>query len=413
MQYNSHKNVTGFSGNEIYCLNKLGYTAGQLCVGNEVVAIGALGVAGSTLANLAGGEITNVTDLVHEGRKAAFERMMNEVRTAGGVGLAGVSFDMINHGGNLEFISLGSVIHPNETTQSSNGFFSTSSSGQNLYSQIDAGFTPHSFVFGNVAYSIGVTGGLIGLTRSLKRGEVQEFTEIYNSTRHLALSRIKDEAKAAKANAVIGIETNIMPLYGTQEMMMVGTAASHSSLNAYYEDPVTCSLTNEELWNLVNLGYLPIKIVIGVSVYSLGVGGAIKSVIGNFIGGKIDTVTELLYEAREKALARIQEDAHQCGADEVVGAKTYIFDMGGGLVEFMVIGTAVKKFAGVTTKNQQILPQAIIQDRDTVIRSESGSSITINKSSQQSSRTIQAGIIQIVVTIISVIAFICFIVYNS
>ncbi|EKD71015.1 MAG: hypothetical protein ACD_46C00297G0002 [uncultured bacterium] len=411
MQNESHKKVTGFSGNEIFCLNKLGYTAGQLCVGNEVVAIGALGVTSSTLANLAGGEITKVTDLVHEGRKAAFERMMEEVRAAGGVGLAGVSFDMINHGGNLEFISLGSVVH-NETMQSTNAFFSTSSSGQNLYSQIDAGFTPHSFVFGNVAYSIGVGGGLKGWGRSLKRGEVKEFTEIYNSTRHLALSRIKEEAKSAKANAVIGIETNIIPLYGTQEMMMVGTAATHPSLNAYYNDPVTSSLTNEELWNLVNLGYLPIKMVIGVSVYSLGFGGALKSAFGSFIGGKIDTVTELLYEAREKALARIQEDANQCGADEVVGAKTYIFDMGGGLVEFMVIGTAVKKFSGVTTKNQQILPQAIIQDRDTVISSEYGSSTTINKSSERSARKTQFGVLQIIGTIIFVIAYAYFVVFK-
>lgn len=123
-------------------------------------------------------------------------------------------------------------------------------------------------------------------------------------------------------------------------------------------------------------------------------------------------MTELLYEAREKALARIQEDANQCGADEVVGAKTYIFDMGGGLVEFMVIGTAVKKFSGVPTKNQQILPQAIIQDRDTVISSEYGSSTTINKSSERSARKTQFGILQIIGTIIFVIAYFYFTVHK-
>jgi uncharacterized protein YbjQ (UPF0145 family) len=251
-----------------------------------------------------------------------------------------------------------------------------------------------------------VGGGFKGLVKSLKRGEVKEFTEIYNSTRHLALNRIKEEAKSTKANAVIGIETNIMPLYGTQEMMMVGTAATHPSLNDYYNDPVTCSLTNEELWNLVNLGYLPIKMVIGVSVYSLGLGGALKSAVVSLVGGKINTVTQLLYEAREKALARIQEDANQCGADEVVGAKTYIFDMGGGLVEFMVIGTAVKKFSGVTTKSEQILPQAIIQDRDTVITAEYSPSTTINKSSAQSSRKTQFAMLQLIGVILFIIVYI-------
>ncbi len=407
MNADSHKKITGLSGNEIFCLHKLGFTAGQLCMGNEVIALGALGRTNSTLNNIAGGEVTRVTELVRKGRMAAYDRMMKEVRSAHGAGLAGVSFDIVNHGGNLEFISIGSVVH-HESADSTGKFFSTSSTGQNLYSQIDAGFTPHRFVFGNVAYSIGVGGGLKGMARSFKRGEVKEFTDVYNSTRHLALSRIKEEAKAVNANSVIGIETNIMPLYGAHEMMMVGTAATHPALNEYLDDPVTSSLTNEELWNLVNMGYLPIKMVIGVSVYSLGFGGVIKSAFKSVTGGKVDALTELLYEARENALARIQEDANQCGADEVVGAKTYIFDMGNGLVEFMVIGTAVKKFSDVTTKSQQILPQAIIQDRNTIISSAHGSSTSITNSRAFSSSQTQFGALNIIGLIIFGIACLYF-----
>ena len=53
MDIKAHNKVTGFSGNEIYCLNKLGYNAGQLCLGNNVIAlgvargIGALFIAGA------------------------------------------------------------------------------------------------------------------------------------------------------------------------------------------------------------------------------------------------------------------------------------------------------------------------------------------------------------------------------
>ena len=64
-------------------------------------------------------------------------------------------------------------------------------------------------------------------------------------------------------------------------------------------------------------------------------------------GGEVTGLTELLYEAREKALARIEQDAEAHGADEVVGVKTRVYDLGGGLVEFMAIGTAVKKMANV------------------------------------------------------------------
>ena len=154
-----HKKVTGFSGNEIFCLNKLGYAAGQLCLGNNVVALGVSRGLGAGLSNLAGGEITQITDLVHKGRKNAYDRLMQEAQRYGGVGLAGVSFDMVNHGGNLEFIALGSTIHqPNGGQEKMS--FSTSANAQQLYCQLDSGFTPHSFVFGNVAYSIGVGGSI-------------------------------------------------------------------------------------------------------------------------------------------------------------------------------------------------------------------------------------------------------------
>ena len=163
--------------------------------------------------------------------------------------------------------------------------FSTADDAQALYCQLDSGFKPHKFVFGNVAYSIGVGGSIMGALRGLKRGEVAEYTKIFDHTRHLALTRIKEEAKEVGANAVIGIKTSIMPLLATQEMMMIGTASSHPALSQYAADPVTCDLTNEELWNMTNIGYLPVSLVMGVSVYSLGLAGGIGSFFKSLAGG--------------------------------------------------------------------------------------------------------------------------------
>ena len=268
----THKRVTGLSGNELYCLNQLGMTPGQLCVGNSVVSIGVLGGIGAGLSTLGGGEVENVTRLVHDGRVKAFNRMMTEAKQYGGAGLTGVSFDMINHAGNLEFITIGSTVHEGEETAQNpqQPKFSTSADVQQLYCQMDAGFRPRHFVFGNVAYSIGVGGNIAGSFKRLGRGEVAEYSQIFDRTRHLALTRLKAEAKQHEANSVIGIRTTVSPLLGAQEMMMVGTASVHPALSAFRDDPVTSDLTNEELWNIVNLGYLPLRLVMGVSVYSLG-----------------------------------------------------------------------------------------------------------------------------------------------
>lgn len=406
MEIKEHNRVTGFSGNEIYCLKKLGFKAGQLCLGNNVLALGVTRGIGAGLSNLAGGEIEEITKLVHDGRKNAYNRMMEEAQRYNGVGLAGVSFDMINHGGNLEFIALGSTIHQADAAAPDKLAFSTSANAQALYCQMDSGFTPHSFVFGNVAYSIGVGGNISGAFRGLKRGEVPQFTQIFDRTRHLALTRIKDEAKAAKANAVIGIETSIMPLLGTQEMIMIGTASTHLALNDYIADPVTSDMTNEELWNLVNIGYLPIRLVMGVSVYSLGLASGITSSLKSLVGGQIESLTELLYEAREMALQRVEEDAEKCGADEVVGVKTRVYDLGGGLVEFMVIGTAVKKIDGITTQNSILPPQAIIQDRETFIDDTQGGNVTLTQVRAASAGKTQRGPISIIFTIIFIVFYV-------
>ena len=401
-----HKRISGMSGNEIYFLERMGYRPGQLCVGNSVVALGVFKGIGAGLSTLGGGEIEEVTQLVHVGRTRAFDRMMEEAAHYGGVGLTGVSFDLINHGGNLEFITVGSTIRQSPGAETIR--FSTSADVAKLFCQVDAGFSPIRFVFGNVAYSIGLGGSIAGGLKSLARGEVSDYTEIFDRTRHLALTRITDEAKRCNANAVVGIETTISPLMGAQEMIMVGTASHHPAIDAFALKPVTSDMTNEEMWNMVNVGYLPIRLVMGVSVYSLGLKSGIFSMLQSLGGGEVAGLTEILYEAREKALARIEVDAEKCGADEVIGVKTRIYDLGGGLIEFMAIGTAVKKVAGLKTKSETLPPQAILQDRDTFIDASDslGTTVDMGRSNAASSKKLQAGPSVIVVTILGIIFYV-------
>lgn len=359
--------ITGLSGNEIYCLGQQGFTPGDLVIGNSVISLGLIGSIGSGLKTLFGGEVSQVTRVILEGRQRAYSRMQAEAERHGGVGITGVSNELIVHGTNIEFLAIGSCVH-RAKAKTEQIEFSSSADGQALYCQIDAGFTPKHFVFGNVAYSIGVGGGIAGSLRSLARGEIKEFSQIFNETRHLALKRIKAEARAFGANAVVGIKTSILPLAGMQEMLMIGTASVHPALpDGYYQSPITSDLTNEEMWNLINQGYMPVQLVLGVSVYSLGLVGGVTSFFKSFVRGEINELTSLIYEAREQALAHISEDARRCNADEVVGIKTYVYNLGGGIIEFLAIGTAVKKVPKVATQSEMLPPQAIIRDQDTFI----------------------------------------------
>ena len=378
--------ISGLSGNEIFCLRQQGMHPGDLVIGNSVFSLGLIGGIASGLKTIVGGEVTQVTSIIHEGRQKAYDRMVAEAQKHGGIGITGVTNELVQQLGNVEFLSIGSCVHY-EGKQAEELRFSSSADGQELYCQMDAGFAPKKFVFGNVAYSIGLGGGILGSLKSLKRGEIKEFSQIFNETRHLALKRIKAEAQNVGSNAVVGIRTSIVPFAGMQEMVMIGTASHHPVLApSFSQSPITSDLTNQEMWNLINLGYMPLQLVLGVSVYSLGLVGGITSAFKSFVRGEISELTTLIYEAREQAIAHIALDASKCNADEVVGIKTYVYQLGGGIIEFMAIGTAVKKMSGISTHSSVLLPQAIIQDRDTFVNTAEGTLRTqLNQMSQQNS----------------------------
>ncbi|MBC7997191.1 MAG: heavy metal-binding domain-containing protein [Leptolyngbya sp.] len=365
--------ITGLSGNELYCLKQKGYEPGNLVIGNSVFALGFVGGLASGLKTLGGGEVHQLTDIIKEGRLLAYMRMVEEARRHGGDGVTGVTSQLIFHDSNIEYLAIGSAVHRSERALPASGVhphddhvFSTSANGQELYCQLDCGFEPLQFVFGNVAYSIGIGGGIMGSLRSLKSGEVIEYSGMLNRTRHLALERISAEAREAGANAVLGIQTVISPLIGIQEMLMTGTASYNPVLpKMYTENPITSDLTNEEMWNVVHAGYYPVKLVLGVSVFSVGFAGGFKAMLKSFVRGEIKELTYLIYQARIKALSMIQEDATQCGADDVVGVKTYVYDFGGGVIELLAIGTAIKKFPNIPELTGNLIPQAIIKDVET------------------------------------------------
>jgi len=397
----THSHVTNLSGNEIYCLNKLTFTPGNICIGNSVFALGILGSLTAGLNILVGGEIPGVTSLIHDGRLNAINRMMLEAKASGGTGVTGVTTELVSHGSNIEFLSIGSVVHKATATDETLSF-STSADAQELYCQVDCGFRPIQYVIGNVAYSIGLGGNVFGFLRSLGRGEITEYSEIFDRTRHLALERITREARQCKANAVIGINTTITPLMGAQEMLMLGTASYHPALSDYVSDPITSDMTNEEMWNMISIGYMPIRLVMGVSVYSLGIVGGITSLFKSMVRGEVDVLTSLLYEAREKALDRIQIDAKRHGADEVVGVKIHVYELGGGLIEFLAIGTAVKKMDGISTRTPALIPQAIIRDRDTFFdkQPQSGRAVSLTENGKSSAAATQGGPIAIIIAIV-------------
>jgi uncharacterized protein YbjQ (UPF0145 family) len=365
--------LTGLSGNEIYCMRLKGLTPSGVVIGNSIQSMGFLGGVRSAFRGIVGGEIPDVTSMIHEGREAAFVRMRAEADREQVHGVVGVNSELRNLSGNSEFLFVGSGVTGAQGTT----LFTSSGDAQELYCHMDAGYEPREFVFGNIAYSVGAVGGIAGTLKTLVRGEIKEFSDVFNETRHHALDRLVAHARAVRANAVVGVRTNVLHFAGFHEMYMAGTAAFHPALPPECQSaPVTSDLTGEELWGMTQLGYMPIKLLISTSVYSLGAIGGIKAAFRSFVKGEIGDLTTLIYDAREHVFDRLKSEAAAVGAEEVVGIKTYIIELGSSLVEIFAVGTAIRKQSGMTVNTQTLPAQAIIRDKDTWLSGSGGFDVT-------------------------------------
>ena len=356
--------ISGMSGNEIYCLRLKGIEPAEITVGNSVRSLGVAGGLSSFGRSLAGGEIAPITQMISEGRHAAIQRMEEEARKHGATGVTGVVSELRTLAGYTEFLAQGTSVND---TRGRLPFFSSAASGIELYCHLDAGYRPMKFVMGNIAYALGVGRGLMGSVRTLARGEVHEFSSMYNQIRHTALDRLKHEAAQAGANAVVDVNVQMLPHGpGTVELLLTGTASHHDGISPGPVGPqqvVTSELSGEELWNLTQLGLVPHQLVMATSVYSLGVVGGFAAMFQGLARGELNEVTKLVYEARENCLELIRKEAQQIGAERVIGNKLQIREIGSGLIEIVAIGTAVRRDDRFKTETSQLIPQAVIVDR--------------------------------------------------
>lgn len=83
-------------------------------------------------------------------------------------------------------------------------------------------------------------------------------------------------------------------------------------------------------------------IVRGNSVRARWFGSDIAAGLKNIVGGEITQYAELMTEARELAMKRMDDDAKRLGADAIIGVHFMTAQIMNGAAEILVYGTAVK-----------------------------------------------------------------------
>lgn len=119
----------------------------------------------------------------------------------------------------------------------------------------------------------------------------------------------------------------------------------------------TSDLTGHEFWLIRDQGYIPVGLVMGNSVFSMGVAGGIATALRGLARGELTQYTELMYDARRLAMARMKREADELGADGVVGVDFQVTHHGTDVMEVWAVGTAIKHVGkGEGSQAQVVVP---------------------------------------------------------
>ncbi len=224
------------------------------------------------------------------------------------------------------------------------GFFTSDLSANEHLLVRESGFEPLGLVLGSSIYHIGFQQSMWNQSQ-----EMGVLTQAMYHARELAMTRMEEEADQLEADGVVGVRLEIGRYeWGADlaEFVAVGTAVRHREgrLNrAPNGRPFTSDLSGQDFSIMLRTGYRPVGLVMGNCVYHVAhqsMRQAWKQIGRN---QEMPNFTQALYEARELAQERMQNEAQALQARGIVGARIIERSHGWGshVIEFFAIGTAV------------------------------------------------------------------------
>ncbi len=229
------------------------------------------------------------------------------------------------------------------------------------------GFLPHGVVVGDAIVDAGVN-VLSGRTQ-----ELSQMSRAMRLARQLAVTRMRDQAQAHRAEGVVGVRMQVEHHkwrggHQVVKILALGTAVAFDPAHAPRElgasppltlasgRPFTSALSGQDFVTLLRAGYRPVSVAMGTCVYELDA-LAVRRMAGTGKNEEVVEYTRALSGARELAMSRMTKDlfadfglagAHQAAQNPdapagVVGMKVSELAHAGAknVIEYTAVGTAV------------------------------------------------------------------------
>jgi uncharacterized protein YbjQ (UPF0145 family) len=210
----------------------------------------------------------------------------------------------------------------------------------------EAGFHPLGFVMGSSIYHTGIQTRKWGTSQ-----ELDKLTAAMYHARELAMTRMEEEAEQLDADGVVGVRLDVNYYeWGkdSAEFIALGTAVKAENGVSHRNKlgkPFTSDLSGQDFWTLMQTGYIPAGLVMGTCVYHIAHRGLTQTLGSVGQNVELPNFTQALYEARELAMTRMQDEAERLDATGIVGVRLEekSHQWGSHTIEFLSLGTAVMK----------------------------------------------------------------------
>ncbi|HUA48859.1 MAG TPA: heavy metal-binding domain-containing protein [Solirubrobacteraceae bacterium] len=273
---------------------------------------------------------------------------------------AEVDLERIRQGG----IPLGAEQRLKRVATASTPFFTSDLTAKEYALAEASGLQPVAQVMGSSV----VQHGWVGTQSAYYvTGDIPGLSEPWNMARSRAFDRLRQEAQLADADGVIGIEISVGALgdAGNIELVVFGTAVRDTTLPPHPSGRLgMCTLSGQDVDKLRRVGAEVCGVVGHTTVLSvqLGMNSAwVMNSSGMFGGGarmnaEITEIAGGVYEARDRAMAVVRQQASAAGANGIVVSTLqhsidhYEYEQGGYKYHYFhvtmhVLGTAIRRGA--------------------------------------------------------------------
>lgn len=185
------------------------------------------------------------------------------------------------------------------------------------------GLHPVGEVMGCIVESIGYTGGLnYGMGAFVGSVSFQPYVNALYHGFNTALARMTTEAKGMRADGIVGVRLTRSRLgESSQEFMALGTAVRADSTRRP-RSVFTTDLAGQDVAKLMQAGWVPARIAIGIAVESQFLDWQSRSQMSVMAGNtEIDAYTQLINRVRAKSRQGFEQHARGSKADGAIVAS--------------------------------------------------------------------------------------------